>query len=159
MLTLTLITNKRSKIHDYRSKNVYSLLSLNLSSLIALQYGCFAQNIPLVELIAYMNDACASFNKTTPLISKCFFYQKCIELLMIKVYKDLNGLSPNIVRDIFKLKENTYNLRNFHIFESQNPRTKKFGSDNIACRDSHLWRNVSEELEIQPHFLLCSRRK
>ena len=78
---------------------------------------------------------------------------------MNEVYKDLNGLSPNIVRDIFKLKENTYNLRNFHIFESQNPRTKKFGSDNIACRASHLWRNVSEELEIQPHFLLCSRRK
>ena len=43
-------------------------------------------------------------------------HQKCIELLMIEVYKYLNGLSP----DIFKLRENTYNLRNFHIFESQN---------------------------------------
>ena len=49
---------------------------------------------------------------------------QCIELLMIEVYKYLNGLSPDVMSDIFKLTENTYNLRNFHIFESQNPRTK-----------------------------------
>ena len=51
-------------------------------------------------------------------------HQKCIELLMIEVYKYLNGLSPDIMSDIFKLRENTYNLRNFHIFESQNPKQK-----------------------------------
>ena len=44
---------------------------------------------------------------------------------MIKIYKYLNGLSPDIMIDIFKLRENTYNLRNFYIFESQNPRAKK----------------------------------
>ena len=40
----------------------------------------------------------------------------------------------------------TYNLRNFHIFESQNPRTKKFGLDSIAYRASQLWKNVPEEI-------------
>ena len=65
---------------------------------------------------------------------------------MIEVYKYLNGLSPDIMSDIFKLRENTYNLRNFHIFESQNPRTKKFGLDSIAYRASQLWKNVPEEI-------------
>ena len=46
---------------------------------------------------------------------------------MTDVYKYLNGLYPNIMSDIFKLRGNTYNLGNFHIFESQNPRTKRFG--------------------------------
>ena len=82
-------------------------------------------------------------------------YQKCIELLMTEVYKYLNGLSPDIMSDIFKLRENTYNLRNFHIFESQNPRTKKFGLDSIAYRASQMF---LRKLEIQPHFL-CFRRK
>ena len=41
---------------------------------------------------------------------------------MIEVYKYLNGLSPDIMSHIFKLSENTYNPRNFHIFESQNLR-------------------------------------
>ena len=53
--------------------------------------------------------------------------------------------------DIFKLRENTYNLRNFHIFESQNPRTKKFGFDSIAYKTNHLWKMLRRKLEIQPH--------
>ena len=65
---------------------------------------------------------------------------------MIEVYKYLNGLSPDIMSDIFKLRENTYNLRNVHIFESQNLRTKKFGLDSIAYRASQLWKNVPEEI-------------
>ena len=65
---------------------------------------------------------------------------------MIEVYKYLNGLSPDIMSDIFKLRENTYNLRNFHIFESQNPRRKKFDLHSIAYRGSQLWKNVPEEI-------------
>ena len=65
---------------------------------------------------------------------------------MIEVYKYLNGLSPDIMNDIFKLRENTYNLRNFHIFESENPRTKRLGLDCIACRASQLWKNVHVEI-------------
>ena len=60
---------------------------------------------------------------------------------MSEVYK-----SPDIMSDIFKLSENTYNLRNFHIFESQSPRTKKFGLDSIAYRAIQLWKNVPEEI-------------
>ena len=37
-------------------------------------------------------------------------HQKVINSLMIKVYKYLNGHSPDIMNDIFKLRENTYNL-------------------------------------------------
>ena len=64
---------------------------------------------------------------------------------MIKVYKCLNGLSADIMNDIFKLRETSYNLRNFHIFESQNSRTKKFGLSSIAYKASQLWKNVPEE--------------
>ena len=64
---------------------------------------------------------------------------------MIKVYKCLNGLSADIMNDIFKLRETSYNLRNFHIFESQNSRTKKFGLGSIAYKASQLWKNVPEE--------------
>ena len=53
-------------------------------------------------------------------------HQKCIELLLIEVYKYLNGSFADISSDIFKLRENTCNLRNYHIFESQNSRTKYF---------------------------------
>ena len=62
---------------------------------------------------------------------------------MIEFYEYLNGLSPDIMTEIFKLRESIYNLRNFHIFESQNSRTKKFGRDNIVYTASQ---NISEEI-------------
>ena len=48
-------------------------------------------------------------------------HQKCINSLMIEVYKYLNRHSPDIINDIFKLRENMYNLRNFHIFPDRKP--------------------------------------
>ena len=65
---------------------------------------------------------------------------------MIEVYKYFNGLSPDIMRDTFKLRENTYSLRNFHIFESHNPTIKTFGLGSITYRVSQLWKNVPEEI-------------
>ena len=65
-------------------------------------------------------------------------HQKYIELLVIEVYKSLNGLSPDNMNNIFKFRENSYNLRNFQIFEFQNPRTKTFGLDSIAYRANQL---------------------
>ena len=61
---------------------------------------------------------------------------------MIEVYKYLNGHSPDIMNDIFKLRENTYNLRNFHIFQTENPRSLKYGLDAIPYRASQLWQQV-----------------
>ena len=55
---------------------------------------------------------------------------------------------------IFKLRQNTYNLKNFHAFESQNPRTKKFGLDSIAYRASQLWKNVPEEIRNSASLLI-----
>ena len=45
------------------------------------------------------------------------FHQRCINSLMIEVYKYLNGHSPDIMNDTFKLRAYTYNLGNFHIFQ------------------------------------------
>ena len=60
------------------------------------------------------------------------FHQRCINSLMIEVYKYLNGHSPDIMSDIFKLRENMYNLRNFHIFQTENPRSLKHGLREAA---------------------------
>ena len=74
-------------------------------------------------------------------------------LNFFEVYKYLNELSLDIINTIFKLKQNTYNLENFHPFQYQNPWTKKFGLDSIAYRASQLWENVPEGIrKPQPYF-------
>ena len=54
----------------------------------------------------------------------------------------LNVHSTDIMSDIFKLRENMYNLRNFHIFHAENPRSLKYGFDAIPYRASPLWQQV-----------------
>ena len=50
------------------------------------------------------------------------------------------------MNDILNLRENTYNLGNVHILESQNPTTKQFVLDSIAYIASQLWKNLAEEI-------------
>ena len=66
------------------------------------------------------------------------FHQQCINSLMIKVYKYLNKHSPDIKNDAFKLRENMYNFRNFHFFQTKNPGSLKHGFDAIPYRASQL---------------------
>ena len=61
---------------------------------------------------------------------------------MIEVYKYLNGHSPDIMNDIFKLRENMYNFRNVQIFQTENPRSLKYRLDAIPYRASQLWQQV-----------------
>ena len=46
------------------------------------------------------------------------------------------------MNDIFKLRENMYNLVNFHIFQIENPRSLKYGLDTIPYGASQLWQHV-----------------
>ena len=46
------------------------------------------------------------------------------------------------MNDIFKLRENMYNLRNFRIFQTENPLSLKCRLDAIPYRASQLWQEV-----------------
>ena len=48
----------------------------------------------------------------------------------------------NLTECFFKLRENTYKFRNFHIFQTENPRSLKYGLDAIPYRASQLWQQV-----------------
>ena len=56
---------------------------------------------------------------------------------MIEVYKYINGHSPDIMNNIFE-----YNFRKFHIFQTGNPRSLKYGRDAIQYCASQLWQEV-----------------
>ena len=70
------------------------------------------------------------------------FHQRYINSLMIEVFRYLNGHSPVIMNDIFKLRENMYNLWNFHIFQTDNRRSLKYVLDTIPYCASQLWQQV-----------------
>ena len=70
------------------------------------------------------------------------FHQRCINFLIIEVYKYLNEHSTGIMNDIFKLRENAYNLQNFHIFQTKNSHLLKYGLDALPYHASQLSQQV-----------------
>ena len=77
---------------------------------------------------------------------------------MIEVYKYLNGHSPDIMHDIFKLRENMYNLRNFRIFQTENPHSLKYGLDAAPYRVSQLWKQLPIDIRKAASLPLFKNR-
>ena len=86
------------------------------------------------------------------------FHQRCINFLMIEAYKYLNGHLPDNMNDIFKLRGNMYKLRNFHIFETENPRSLKYGLDAIRYHASQLWQQVPIDIREAVSLALFKNR-
>ena len=61
---------------------------------------------------------------------------------MIEILRYMNRHSPDIMNDIFKFRENIYNLRNFHIFQTENPCFLNCGLDAVPYCASQLCQQV-----------------
>ena len=77
---------------------------------------------------------------------------------MIEDYKYLNGYSPDIMNDIFKLRENMYNLQNFHTFQTDNPRSLKYGLDAIPYCGSQPWQQVPIDIREAAYLAFYKNR-
>ena len=62
---------------------------------------------------------------------------------MTEAYKYRNCLLPQTMNDIFRLRKTTYRVRNPNLFESQNPKTKRYGLYCIAYIVSQIWKTIS----------------
>ena len=89
-----------------------------------------------------INDYDSNFNELLESSHELSIHKTCINYTMIEACKYLPGLSPKLMTDIFILRKNPYNIRNIHLFGSENPRSVRFGVDAIAFRASQLWEKV-----------------
>jgi len=75
-------------------------------------------------------------------------HHKNIHFLAIEIYKFLNNLSPEIMKNIFHLNtEIPYNLRERNIFYSNNPKTVTYGLQSITYLSSKIWSIVPENIK------------
>ena len=63
------------------------------------------------------------------------------------MYEILNGLSPDIMQDIFKIKRNYYNTRNAPAFSSRNIKTVRYGLQTIFYMAPKIWDLVPKEMK------------
>ena len=71
-----------------------------------------------------LNDYESSFDSLLPTLNEKTIHQRCINVLLTNLYKYLNGYSPDLMNEVFYLRQNHFNLRNFNVFTTDNPRNK-----------------------------------
>ena len=100
-----------------------------------------------------LNDYEPSFYDMLSTLNKKTFYQRCINVLLTEVYKYLNGLSPELMNEVFYLSQNHYKLRNLTVFATDN-RCNKFMLNSTVYRASQLWQTLPSEVKDCPSLQL-----
>ena len=70
-------------------------------------------------LRSILNDHTSDFDALLQTNNDTCNHHRNIQTLMIEIYKMKNNLNPPIMVNMFQRKNNTYNLRNFHEFETK----------------------------------------
>ena len=85
------------------------------------------------------NDYDSNFDELRESSHELSIHKTCSSWLMIEVFKYIQGLSPEMMTDIFTLRKHPCNIRSICLFSYENPWSVRFGVDATAFRASHLW--------------------
>ena len=70
-------------------------------------------------------DNHSSFKSLLSKSKEIAFHQRNLQVLMREIYQIINGLSPLIMENLFILRGNTHNVRNFQEISNENRKTVK----------------------------------
>ena len=74
-------------------------------------------------------------------------HHRNLQKLAIEIYKIINNESPVIMKQIFPVSNNPYNLRNNNPFISTNVHTVYNGTETISFRGPQIWALVPENIK------------
>ena len=94
-----------------------------------------------------LNDHQSTLDEVLDTLNEKTVHQQYINSLMTEEYKFLNGYSPDIMNEVFYLRQNTYNLRNFHAFATDVPRNNCM-LNSVANRANQLRETLTFDLKI-----------
>ena len=149
--------------------NAYILSPFNFCPLVWM--FCSKQAHNLINSVHY-KALCAKFNtfeynfeQLLQMSDSCTIHDRNLKLLVIEIYKTLHRLNPEIMWGTFKLKPNTYNLRQGHSLVV--PIAKSSSATNyFDFRASLAWNHLQSSIKnektlikfkrsLRPHKIYC----
>ena len=104
-----------------------------------------------LSLPSEINDL--PFNELLSIDNEVSIHNKNMQTLLIEVYKNLNGLSPPIMLDLFTTRDNIYNLRNFRDLYCEKKKTNRYGTETVTHKAGQLWELLSYDIKNSPTLI------
>ena len=91
------------------------------------------------------NDKTSTFEHLLQANNEIRTHQRNLQVLMLKMFKIINGFAPPIMEDFFLFRENTHNIRNFQIISNESKKSVRYGLEKVKYRTSLFWANLPEK--------------
>ena len=105
--------------------------------------------------IAY-SDYVSDFDSLLEKDGTFTIHHRNIQLLTLEIYKSLNNLNPQFMKEVLYLKQNNYPLRN-QSMAYPNPRTMSYGFETFGYKGRQLWHNLPEKIRNVTDVLAFKR--
>ena len=94
------------------------------------------------------NDNQSTFEELLEKDNTVSVHQRNLQFLAIESYKVANGISPDLMKEVFPLNDDSgYNLRNKRTFKSRRVKSMRYGTDSLAYLAPKIWELVPNEIK------------
>ena len=91
------------------------------------------------------NDKTSTFEHLLQANNEITTHQRNLQVLMVEVFKIINGFAPPIMENFFLFRENTHNVWNFEIISNESKKSIRYGLKTVKYRTLLLWTNLPEK--------------
>ena len=99
-------------------------------------------------MIIVCSDNQSTFEELLEKDNTVSVHQPNFQFLAIELYKVLNGLSQDLMKDVFPLNDDSgYSTRNKRTFKSRHVKTVRYGTDSLAYLPPKIWELVPNEMK------------
>ena len=103
------------------------------------------------------NDSTSDYNQLLNKSSKASMEVKCLRNLALEIFKTLNHLNPEYMKEIF-YKTTNLTHRPFNIKVNQNNTTKygnnttKYGNKSLRSLGPHIWNSLPKQIKEETNY-------